>query len=590
MGHTNQHLDAERVKENADIVQVVGSYVKLDKAGPGELVGLCPFHKEKTGSFTVTPAKQLWHCFGCAEGGDVFEFVKRIESLSNFGDAVKRVAEISGTDPEFLKADAPAPTRSNGTAAKQPQGKIVATYPYTDEHGEILYEVCRLDPKSFRQRRPDGQGGYTWDMAGVRRVLYRLPAVLQADTVYVVEGEKDVHTLEAAGLVATTNSGGAGQKWQADWTQALADRRVIVLPDNDDPGKKRAAVIQRELAGKAAEVLTVEVPKGKDVTEWFEAGGNVTALEDLVLVARRRLKGDEIERRGLLSPSEILEWADGGINAFLDPSSRAPGLPTGFSVLDDMTLGLHGGELFILAARPSMGKTAMAMNIAAHVAERGAGVAVFSLEMSRESILGRMLCSRARVDHLDYRAGRLNKDERRKTSQALHELCEMPIFIDDRPGAGLKSIRAKLDIFRRTRKLGLVVIDYLQLMESASKENRNQEVGALSRGLKIMAREMNVPFLVLSQLSRAPEGRQGNHRPQLSDLRDSGGIEQDGDVVAFIFREEVYKRDQPELRGLAELILAKQRNGPVGTVRLVFLHQYTKFENRAEEYGNSDSE
>ena len=572
-----QRLEADRVKEHADIVQVVGGYVKLEKAGPGELVGICPFYKEKTPSFTVTPAKQLWHCFGCAEGGDVFEFVRRIESMSAFGDVVKRVAELAGIDPLDTSDVPPQP------APKATPGRIVATYPYTDEHGEILYEVCRLEPKSFRQRRPDANGEYIWDMNGTRRVLYRLPAVLQADTVYVVEGEKDVHTLETAGLVATTNSGGAGQKWLPEWTQALADRRVIILPDNDEPGRKRALVIENALAGKAAEILTVEVPLGKDVSDWFGSGGTVADLEDLVQAARRKLKGDEIERRGLLNPVEIVEWYEGGISAFLDPSKRAKGLETGYTRFDEMTLGLQPGELVILAARPSMGKTALAMNIADRIASKGKTTAVFSLEMSRESLLSRIMCARARVDQMKFRAGHLDRDERHKVQDAFAAICETPLFIDDNPSAGLKHIRAKLTTLRQRSSLDLVVIDYLQLMGSESKENRTQEVGALSRGLKIMAREFRVPFLVLSQLSRAPENRQGNHRPQLSDLRDSGGVEQDADVVAFIFREEMYKTDRPDLRGLAELIVGKQRNGPVGTIKLTFLHSYTKFENRAEE-------
>ena len=185
---------------------------------------------------------------------------------------------------------------------------------------------------------------------------------------------------------------------------------------------------------------------------------------------------------------------------------------------------------------------------------------------------------------MKFRAGRLDREDRRRVQQAFADICEMPIFIDDQPIATLKSIRAKLlALGQRQGRVDLVVIDYLQLMTSATRENRNQEVGALSRGLKIMAREFRVPLLVLSQLSRAPEHRQGNHRPQLSDLRDSGGVEQDADLVSFIFREELYKPDQPEFRGLAELIVAKQRNGPVGKVNLVFLHSFTKFENRAED-------
>jgi replicative DNA helicase len=261
-----------------------------------------------------------------------------------------------------------------------------------------------------------------------------------------------------------------------------------------------------------------------------------------------------------------------------------------------MTGGMHGGDLIILAGRPSMGKTALALNIAQHVALKlKQTVAIFSLEMSKESLLTRMLCAAARVDSAKFRAGYLSQDERRKLNHALHELVEAPLYIDDTPGVHLMDIHAKLRRLQaeheKTGGVKLVVVDYLQLMTGRGRfENRNQEVSALSRGMKLLAKELSVPMLVLSQLSRAVETRQGDHRPQLSDLRESGSIEQDADLVSFVFREEVYNKQREDLRGLAELIIAKQRNGPVGTVNLVFLHAQTKFENRAEDTGELPDE
>jgi replicative DNA helicase len=303
--------------------------------------------------------------------------------------------------------------------------------------------------------------------------------------------------------------------------------------------------------------------------------------------------GEARVKTGLLDAHSILETYEGGINAFLDPSKRLKGISTGFAKLDEMTGGMHGGDLFILAARPSMGKTALALNIAQHVALRfKQTVAVFSLEMSKESLLTRMLCAAARVDSQRFRAGYLTQEERRKLNTALHELVDSPLYIDDTAGIHLMDMHAKLRRLQAERgKIGLVIVDYLQLMTGRGRfENRNQEVSALSRGMKLLAKELNVPMLVLSQLSRAVETRQGDHRPQLSDLRESGSIEQDADLVGFIFREEVYHRDREDLRGLAELIVAKQRNGPVGTVNLVFLHAQTKFENRAEDTGEAAEE
>ena len=316
---------------------------------------------------------------------------------------------------------------------------------------------------------------------------------------------------------------------------------------------------------------------GEDEPDEIMAG----AEESLLKLGEAR-SGEKLE-----SPSTVISKFPGGVNAFLDPSQRVSGLSTGFAKFDEMTGGLHGGELLILAARPSMGKTALALNIAQHVAthpQMRKPVAVFSLEMSSASLLTRLLCSAARVDQHKFRAGYLNVDERRKLQFALGELTESPLFLDDTAGVNLMDIHSKLRRMQAEHGLSLVVIDYLQLMSSRGRsENRNQEVSAISRGLKLMAKDLNVPFLVLSQLSRAAETRIGDHKPQLSDLRDSGSIEQDADLVAFIFREEIYKRDREDLRGLADLIIAKQRNGPIGNVPLRFLGQFTRFENRAED-------
>ena len=301
--------------------------------------------------------------------------------------------------------------------------------------------------------------------------------------------------------------------------------------------------------------------------------------------------GEQQGKQTLVNPGEIIRDFDGGLSVFLDPSKRIKGISTGFLKLDEMTAGLHEGELIILAARPSMGKTALALNMAQHVALNPANpqtVAVFSLEMSKESLLTRMICASARVDQQKFRAGYLNGEERRRLQQSAMQMVEAPLFIDDTAGSNLMDIHAKLRRLQAEHGLGMVVVDYLQLMSSRGRsENRQQEVSTMSRGLKLLAKELRVPFIVLSQLSRAPETRPGDHRPQLSDLRESGSIEQDADLVAFIYREEVYNRDREDLKGKAKLIIAKQRNGPIGDVNLVFLREFTKFENPLEDFDDS---
>ncbi len=254
------------------------------------------------------------------------------------------------------------------------------------------------------------------------------------------------------------------------------------------------------------------------------------------------------------------------------------GVPTGFTDFDQMTSGLQRQDLVIIAARPSMGKTAMALNMAQYAAKNGNTVGIFSLEMSAEQLVSRLLCSEARVDAHRFRTGYLNREEWARLADALRRLTETQIYIDDTAGVGVLEMRAKSRRLKAEHGLDLLIVDYLQLMSGRGRiESRQQEVSQISRELKGLAKEIDVPVLALSQLSRAPETR-SDHRPQLSDLRESGSIEQDSDVVCFIYRDEVYNQTD-ENRGTAELIIGKQRNGPTGTVNLAFLREFTRFEN-----------
>ena len=255
------------------------------------------------------------------------------------------------------------------------------------------------------------------------------------------------------------------------------------------------------------------------------------------------------------------------------------GVATGFRDLDRLTSGFQSSDLIILAARPSMGKTALGLNIAQQVAlHKGLPVGMFSLEMSKEQLLMRMLCAEARVDAHKVRTGYLGKDDFRKLIDCLGKTTESPMYIDDSSTLTVMEMRAKCRRLKAEHGLSLIIVDYLQLMSGYGRtENRTQEISGISRGLKSLAKELSVPVLALSQLNRAPEQRQGDHKPQLSDLRESGSIEQDADLVMFIYREEVYKPSE-ENAGLAELMIAKQRNGPTGIVKLAFLREFTRFE------------
>jgi replicative DNA helicase len=299
--------------------------------------------------------------------------------------------------------------------------------------------------------------------------------------------------------------------------------------------------------------------------------------------------------RGFAGIPEIVRDSFGTIDNLYAQQKEVTGLATHYTQFDKMTSGLQASDLIIIAARPSMGKTAWAINIAENAAVRdGKIVAVFSLEMSKESLLRRMLASQALVSMQKIQTGFIPKADRGKLMEALERLAESKIFIDDTPAIALSEMRAKARRLQRQQgALDLIVIDYLQLMSASSFgvgakrfENRTQEVSAISRGLKALAKELRVPVVALSQLSRASEQRGGDKKPMLSDLRESGSIEQDADVVAFIHRDSYYNKDEngeedPDSKNKAEIIIAKQRNGPTGSVHLAYLAECTRFENLA---------
>jgi replicative DNA helicase len=257
------------------------------------------------------------------------------------------------------------------------------------------------------------------------------------------------------------------------------------------------------------------------------------------------------------------------------------GTETGFSELDDVMNGLQNGEMIIVAARPSMGKTAFAMNVVEHIAaDQKLPCAIFSLEMSKQQLAQRMLCSRGQIDAHKLRKGMLNSQEYTKLASVVGELAKAPIWVDDSPGLRPLELRAKARRLKLQHDIKCIVVDYMQLMDNPGRENRQQEISEISRGIKAVARELSIPVICLSQLNRASEGRDG-HRPRMSDLRESGSIEQDADVIMLLHREDYYRMSEPDFQpdNIAEVIIAKQRNGPTGTIKLTFLNKTTRFEN-----------
>jgi replicative DNA helicase len=322
------------------------------------------------------------------------------------------------------------------------------------------------------------------------------------------------------------------------------------------------------------------------------AGDDADVILDRAESSIFQLAEDRV-KVGLIGVKDLVKDGYERLEKIFSEGRRITGLATGYSGLDNETAGLQPSELVILAARPSMGKTALALNIAENVALRNREpVAVFSLEMSKESLLLRLLASHARVDAHKFRTGHMNRDDWGRVTASLAELGDAPIWIDDSASSTVLEMGAKARRLKRDRGLSLVIVDYIQLVVPSTNRrnaNRQEEVSSISRALKALAKELKVPVVVLSQLTRAPERE--DRKPQLSDLRESGAIEQDADVVLFINRPNFYKTDIPEEeRARAELIIAKQRNGPTGSLNFVFLSRHTRFEEAAPDAWSTGGE
>ena len=321
----------------------------------------------------------------------------------------------------------------------------------------------------------------------------------------------------------------------------------------------------------------------KTANEIIELGYSPTEdVEDIMEGAEKKIFNimQEKNQKGYAPIKDVLVESFTKLEELYNRKQHITGVPSGFTELDYRTAGFHGSELILIAARPAMGKTAFALNIATNAAVKAnVPVAVFSLEMSKEQLVNRILCSESMVDSNKVRTGKLEEDDWTKLAGAIGPLSEAEIFIDDTPGINITEIRAKCRKLKLEKNIGMVVIDYLQLIQGSNKRggSREQEISEISRSLKILAKELDVPVIALSQLSRAAEQRP-DHRPMLSDLRESGAIEQDADIVMFLYRDDYYNEDS-EKKGVAEVIIAKHRGGSTRTVELLWLGSYTKFVN-----------
>jgi len=334
--------------------------------------------------------------------------------------------------------------------------------------------------------------------------------------------------------------------------------------------------ILREVIHASTEIVTNAYQETQDISEFLDKAEQV-----IFQVSESREKG------GLTPISTVLKSSFKQIEKNYEQKELITGLATGFKDLDKLTAGLQPSDLIIIAGRPSMGKTSFCLNIAEHVAlKEKETVAIFSLEMAREQLASRLLCSMSRIDSSRLRSGFIDEVEWMRLTDAAGLLSDSRIFIDDMSQANVFEMRAKARRLKAAKGLGLVIVDYLQLMKGAGKiESREREISEISRSLKAMAKELNVPVIALSQLNRGVESRT-DKRPMMSDLRESGAIEQDADIIGFIYRDEVYNRESPD-QGIAEFNVVKHRNGAIDMVRLSFLAKYTRFENLAMDYSEN---
>lgn len=496
--------------------EFVSRLASVKRSGTG-YVACCPAHEDRHQSLSVTPGTDERVLVKCHAGCDTEQIV----------------AALGLTLADLMPAQ------------EHVRREIAATYDYHDAEGNLVFQVVRYIPKDFRQRKPDGRGGWEWKIGDAERVLYHLPRLIRGIAsgrrIFLVEGEKDVHTLEAMGLVATTNAGGAG-KWTDGYTNTLAGAHVVILPDNDEPGRKHAERVKAELRNVAASIKVVQLPglpdKG-DVTDWAMRGGTVDQLKELV--------------KAEASPKQpTLLDAVKRVSRFKD-EPLPPSIDFPWDVVNRRTRGMRPGWLCIVAGYPGSGKTAFCLETAFAVAKRSKRVLLNSLEMNDEELALRMV-QRWGLDTDRLYRGRLTEEDRTAFDLAVNfPFYENIVLAEDGTLPGLVS-----QIERH--RPDLVIVDYIGRMDMG-RDNAQEGTTKLSRAFKGMARDYHVPVMVLSQLSR-PADKQKVSAPTMFDLRASGALEADADQIIIVFREDAANPRETITEG--RFIVAKSRHGHAG--------------------------
>ncbi|MFZ1008645.1 MAG: DnaB-like helicase C-terminal domain-containing protein [Candidatus Sulfotelmatobacter sp.] len=551
------------------------------KTAGATMRGPCPVHNGKDANFSVEPSTGLCYCHSqCGRGWDVLSLEQELHSC-DFVSAKRLVFEFLGR---------PEPTSE--------ERDIEAQYDYTDEKGTVLYQVVRKTGKRFMQRHSRPGGGWSWGLKDVRIVPYRLPQLLSKDCVWIVEGEKDVRTLERLGFTATCNNGGAGN-FRPELAQYFKGKDVAILPDNDTKGRQHALRVAELLYPVAATVRVIEIPelpeKG-DATDFVRAGGTYQQLCGFYAAAQEWTPEWDFssdvphpdDKYIHTLPSVVS--AAGGLDRFWD-YTLAAGVPTPFNGLTHaLAGGMRPREVYILGGNQGSGKTSLALQFVAKAARSKAGVLMFSMEMSERDVFHRILASEARVNLLDFQTMQRHHESvdtsRAKLDEATRRYWHLPIRVSTKPAVSPDYIASEVVRHSGRRPVGLVVVDHMQLMSSSGKGIRGdyEKFTNISRCMKQAAVEANVPILVVSQTSRS-NARLAKAELEESDLRGSGALEEDACAVMMLFPDAADKK-RAETDGSfswcdlkAWLKLAKNRYGMSGMmVPLKHSKQFTRFD------------
>lgn len=467
------------------------------------------------------------------------------------------------------------------------RAEIECAYDYVDERGTVLYQTIRFKPKAFRPRRPDGQGGWTWNLQGVRRVVYRLPALAEATCVYLCEGEKDADALAAWGLASTTTQGGAAQ-WHDEYIgqfKALTVEGIVILPDNDEAGAEYAAKATASLMAAGFRVKVVRLPglahKG-DVFDWIAAGGTREALRAIIdetpwLQAPQSAAATSVHLGVVLD--ELLATLD---------HPETPAVATPFADLTDMLNGgLGAGELCYLGAFAGIGKTALMIEWTRYAAKHGTAVLVLSREMTNLAVARRLVAQEAEISAAGLKRGVLGDGDRSALTTRLPKMRQLPIWLNQ-VAVSFPELDREIASFASSPRLGLLVVDYLQLLraepaEGRGRRDRRLEIEAVSRGLKELALRYRLPVICASSMARPPRAPAGKkpseRRPEIDLLRESGELEHDADIVLLLHRGFGATT--------AECIVAKNRDGRVGVVRLEFQPEFVAFREPRQKEGEA---